>query len=83
MPVGNIYPNDVNQTMGQPTMNGIQSQGNSYNSRAALKSQINSANGHGNNTASKQSLKNVQASSQLMNSSENTISTKTQDLKQG
>lgn len=59
------------------------SQGNSYNSRAALKSQINSANGHANNTASKQSLKNVQASSQLMNSSENTISAKTQDLKQG
>ena len=67
----------------QPAVNDLNSQGNSYNSRAALNSQINSANGQCNNTHSKQSLKNIQASSQLMNSSENTIQSKNQELKQG
>jgi hypothetical protein len=40
LPSATMYQADPNQAMGQPAMNGIQSQGNSYNSRAALNSQL-------------------------------------------
>lgn len=57
LPPGNMYSADATQAAGQPGVNGIQSQGNSYNSRAALNSQL-APNVQGN-SQSEQSLKNL------------------------
>lgn len=54
---GNGYSAENNPVMTQPVVNGIQSQGNSYNSRAALNSQLG-PNAQGN-SQSEQSLKNL------------------------
>ena len=40
IPPGNMYSAEAAQGVGQPATNGLQSQGNSYNSRAALNSQL-------------------------------------------
>lgn len=54
---GNGYAPENNAAMTQQVANGIQSQGNSYNSRAALNSQLG-PNAQGN-SQSEQSLKNL------------------------
>jgi hypothetical protein len=57
LPAVNMYSAEGSQAAGQTGTNGIQSQGNSYNSRAALNSQL-APNAQGN-SQSEQSLKNL------------------------